>query len=109
MINCALKENSSERTSDTISLAALLKETKDKIIKEKEKLYNYKFSSHSDHDGNDNSFSKLQGKLKEEEISKKELQPENYRYQVNKQKPVPHVPNIFKERVKLFLKHKNLL
>lgn len=109
MIHCAMKENSFESNSANLSLAALIMECNDKILKEKEALYNFKFSSDSGQVLTDKHLNEPLSKYKKEEIVIKKLQSEDDNSHINRVKQVPSVPNIFKERVKSFLKNKNLL
>lgn len=113
MIECALNKNTIENKHSNMSFAALLKECNEKILKEKEKLYNFKFSSDFEDVLTNNKIDEPLEKFKEKEedkdIESKKICSENVKNQIRNVKQTSHVPNIFKERVKLFLKNKNLL
>jgi len=108
MIQCALNQITTESKPVKISLAALIKECNEKIIKEKEILYNFKFSSDLDQVLTDIEKKELIAECKEKENVNNNLCSNNNKKQIIMEKQVSHLPNIFKERVKSFLKNKNL-
>jgi len=116
MIHCTLRENTNENRPSNISLVDIIKECNDKIIKEKEKLYNFKFSSHLDLDPDqdqvitDNKINEPLEKFKEEKknVNNDSCSEDIKNQTKNDQKETSNVPNIFKQRVKSFFKKKNL-
>ncbi len=114
MIHSALNKNLSENKSSSISIRSLIKKCNEDIIREKELLYNFKFSEDDDlikKENNPETDNFLIKKIRRNTITKEESYSstsEDEKTVEKKEKKIARYPNIFKEKVKAFLKNKNL-
>jgi len=110
MIKAALNENKSENNSKKLSLLDLIKECNDKIVKEKEILYSFNFSTCeplliADKKTNE----KFLSRKREETKVENEASSEKPRHKFNLNQHHSKILNIIRRKeVKLILKNQNI-
>lgn len=111
MILSASQESKIQRANKKINLRSLIKECNQKIINEKELLYNFNFSAveaNNDFQSDIEKESFLPNKNENEDNQKSfSVAASTSNETLGKKPNQKFIPNIFKDKVKAYLKNKN--